>query len=316
MRYKKIGNDDSKVSTLGIGTWGTGGENFGNIDFNESIRTMQEMIDHGVNLIDTAPVYGNGTAEKVVGQFLKTVDRSKLFVSTKFGLITDVYTRDNIHCNSYKNCMREIESSFKNLGTDYIDFYFVHWPDTTTPIAETMTALNFLKENGYIRNIGVSNFTKEQILEAQQYAQIDIQQTPFSMVNMEDVELIKWGYQNGIDCMSYGSLGAGILSGKIREKPNFDKNDIRATFYDFYQEPKFTKIQELLEILDVIGEKYNRPVPQVAINWSSQKEYIGTALVGVNHVERAKENCATFEWMLEDEDMQTIDEALQRLSIG
>lgn len=315
MRYKEFKNAGCKVSELAVGTWATGGQNYGKVNFKDSISAIVEMVDRGVNLIDTAPVYGNGTSEKVVGEVLKSIQRDKVLISTKAGLITDIYTRDAVKDASYRNIMREIDSSLKNLNTDYIDFYFVHWPDATTPISETMAALNYLKDQGYIRYIGVSNFSREQIIEAQQYAQIDVQQPPFSMVNMKEIELIKWGHEQGITSMSYGSLGAGILSGTIRENPNLAKDDIRMTFYDYYHEPKFSKIQQLLTLLDEIGEKYGKSIPQIVINWSTQQEYIGTALVGVNTVEQAIENCSTFDWKLNEDDLNRISQKIQELEI-
>jgi aryl-alcohol dehydrogenase-like predicted oxidoreductase len=273
------------------------------------------MIDNGVNLIDTAPVYGNGYSEMVVGQALKNVARDKIYLSTKVGLITDYHTKGILKVNTYKNIMREIQSSLLNLHTDYIDFYFVHWPDVTTPIAETMTALNELKKDGIIRFIGVSNFSVEQIQEAQKYAAIDVQQPPYSMVKREFEELIKWGYGKGISSMTYGSLGSGILSGTIRVLPEFDKKDLRVTFYDFFTEPKFSKIMDILQIMDKIALSHKKTVAQVAINWSTQKEFVGTALIGVRNEKEVEENCSAFDWQLSDDEIKLLDNELNKRGI-
>lgn len=187
----------------------------------EAICAIRRMIENGVNLIDTAPCYGNGTSEKIVGEVLKEIPREQVLISTKFGLIPDIYTHGYKKDTSYKNAMREIQSSLMNLETDYIDFYFVHWPDVNTPIDETMAALEEMKRKGYIRYVGVSNFTAEQIKEAEQYIQIDVQQPLYSMVDRGFEDLMSWGYDRGIDSMTYGSMGAGILSGKIRSVPSF-----------------------------------------------------------------------------------------------
>ena len=136
------------------------------------------------------------------------------------------------------------------------------------------------------------------------------------MVNQEFVELTQGGDAKGIDCMTYGSMGAGILSGAVRSTPNFDPDDIRMTFYDYYKEPKFSKIMELLKGIDKVAEAHNVPVSQVAINWSTQKEFVGTALVGVSKVAQAVENCAAFDWTLTYEEMQLLDSELERLSIS
>lgn len=184
MRYKKFKNAEIEVSQLAVGTWAIGGQNYGKVDKNEAICAIRRMIENGVNLIDTAPCYGNGTSEKIVGEVLKEIPREQVLISTKFGLIPDIYTHGYKKDTSYKNAMREIQSSLMNLETDYIDFYFVHWPDVNTPIDETMAALEEIKRKGYIRYVGVSNFTAEQIKEAEQYIQIDVQQPLYSMVDV------------------------------------------------------------------------------------------------------------------------------------
>lgn len=173
MRYTHLKNSDVDVSQLAVGTWAIGGDSFGENDGDAaSMSAIRTMLEHGVNLVDTAPCYGNGTSEKIVGNALKGVDRESYLLSTKVGLITGAngYDRDS----SFKNIMREVESSLRNLRTDYIDFYFVHWPDAKTPFSETMCALQLLKEQGKIRHIGVSNFTTEMIEECEKVAQVDV----------------------------------------------------------------------------------------------------------------------------------------------
>ncbi len=315
MRYTHLKNADVRVSQLAVGTWALGGDSFGEngslADCTSAIRTM---LEHGVNLVDTAPCYGNGTSEKIVGNALRGVERESYLLSTKVGLVTsrNGYDRDS----SFKNVMREVESSLLNLRTDYIDFYFVHWPDASTPFSETMSALALLKEQGKIRHIGVSNFTTEMIEECQQYAPVDVQQPPYSMVDRSSEELIKWGHERGIDSFTYGSLGAGILSGKFRELPTFAEGDVRAGFYDYFQEPKFSKIQELLAVMDEIAAAHDKPVAQVAVNWSTQKDYVACALVGVRSDAHAVQNCETFEWELTADEMTRLDAKLDELGIG
>ena len=167
----------------------------------------------------------------------------------------------------------------------------------------------------HIRYVGVSNFTAEQIKEAEQYIQIDVQQPLYSMVDRGFEDLMSWGYDRGIDSMTYGSMGAGILSGKIRSVPSFEKNDLRLNFYDVYKEPKFSKIMELLKVMDSIADGHNVPVGQVALNWSTQKEYVGTALVGVRSIEHADENCKTFDWKLTEEEMKILDSKIEECAL-
>ena len=315
MRYKQFKNADVSVSALAVGTWAIGGQNYGQVDRSDSVRAIRTMIDQGVNLVDTAPCYGNGASEKIVGEALRGIPRDQILISTKFGLITDVYSGEYIKHASYKSVMREVESSLMNLNTDYIDFYFVHWPDVNTPIDETMAALSTLKKQGKIRFVGVSNFSEKQIEDAQEYLQIDVQQPPFSMVNRNFVDLMKWGMERGIDSMTYGSLGSGILSGAIRTLPDFAPGDMRLTFYDFFREPKFSKIMELLKTMDQIAAKHGKPVAQIAINWSTAQDFVGTALVGVRNEQEAMENCAAFDWQLEDDEVALLNAELERLEI-
>ena len=315
MRYKKFQNAGVEVSQLAAGTWSMGGDNYGEVDRDLAVQAIRTMLEGGVNLVDTAPCYGNGTAEKFVGEALQGL-RDRVLIATKFGLVPNIFTHGYRRDASYGNIIREIESSLMNLKTDHVDFYFIHWPDAAIPIAETMQALERLREQGYIRFIGVSNFSREQIEEAQRYGRVDVQQPPYSMVNRAFEELMRWGMTQGIDTLTYGSLGSGILSGRYRTMPQFDPNDTRVTFYDFFREPKFSKIQELLRAMDKVAEAHSRPVAQVAINWSVQKEFVGTSLVGVLTPDQAKENCAAFDWSLTPEEVAELDRELDRLQIG
>ena len=313
MRYKHFQNAGVDVSELAVGTWAIGGDNYGPVDREASIQAIRTMIDNGVNLVDTAPCYGNGYSEKVVGEALAGGYRDKVLISTKVGLVTSPngYDRDS----SFKNIMREVESSLYNLKTDHIDFYFVHWPDMNTPFAETMSALELLRKQGKIRFIGVSKFTTEMIEECEKYGKVDVQQPPFSMVDRTFTDLMKWGAARGIDSMTYGSMGAGILSGKYRTTPDFPEGDTRLTFYDYFREPKFSKVQELLKVMDGIAEAHGKPVGQVALNWSTQKDYVGCALVGVRSDAHAIENCSAYDWSLTDEEIATLDAKLDELGL-
>ncbi len=317
MRYKYLPNADVAVSALAVGTWAIGGARYGEVNEQDSIRAIHTMIDKGVNLIDTAPAYNCGVSEEIVGRALRGGYRDKVFISTKFGIgdgmdKAGVIPRDA----SRKACFAECEDSLRRLGTDHIDFYFVHWPDANTPIAETMDAMQELKRQGKIRFIGVSNFDRPLIEECLKTTLIDVIQPPYSMVNQSQKELMEWCAEKGIASFSYGSLGSGILTGAIRQIPNWDPADFRFTFYDFYKEPKFSKCMALLKVLDRLSGENGHPLAQIALNWSTQKPYVGTALCGVRNVEEALENCAAFQWELTDREMAVIDRALQELQIG
>lgn len=311
MRYKKLERAGVKISSLAAGSWAIGGEGWGEVNTEDSIAAIHRMFELGVNIIDTAPAYGSGHSEEVVGRALKGY-RDKVLVSTKFGLDPGNDWSEN---GTYDFVLEECENSLRRLDVDSIDFYFMHWPDPKTPVSETMRALDVLKQQGKIHYTGVSNFTKEQIVQAEQYGKIDVIQPPYSMVNRSSEELMIWAKERGMDSFTYGSLGAGILTGAIRSLPEFDENDYRKEFYDFYSEPKFSKVMELLKTLDAIAQEHARPVAQVAVNWSTQKDYVGTALCGVRRPAEAEENCSAFDWQLSEEEMKRIDDELTRLSI-
>ena len=321
MRYKHFKNADADISALTVGTWGIAGANsagvtWGDVDTEESIAAIRQMIDNGVNMVDTAPIYGDGHSETVVGQALKDGYREKVYLATKFGSYISHYTGKSVRDNKYNSVEREIDESLARLQTDYIDFYIMHWPDENTPIEETMAVCNMLKKKGKIRYIGMSNSSKELIQEAQKYAKIDVIQPPFSIVNQSERELMEWAETQGIGTMTYGSLGGGILTGAIRELPKPDPKDMRQVFYPFFKEPVFSNVMELLKTLDKIAEAHNVPVAQVSINWSTQKSFVGTALTGVNTPAQADENCSAFEWQLNNEEISLIDSEIDRLNIG
>ena len=315
MRYKHFKNADVDVTALAVGTWAIGGAGYGEVNEKDSIDAIRAMIDGGVNLIDTAPAYGNGYSEKVVGKAIQGYDRSKLLISTKCGVGAPTARCKQNPTGSdrdsrFANVLYECESSLRRLGTDYVDFLFIHWPDYDTPIEETMEALNFLKKEGKIRFAGLSNFNEEQIMECEKTCRIDVIQPPYSMVVRRDEELMKWCLARGIDTFSYGSMGAGILTGAFRTVPTFGEGDPRNFFYPFFKEPHFSKVMKVLEVLDNISAETGKPLPQIVINWSTQKDFVSTALVGVRTPKEAAENCAAFDWCLTDEQIAVIDAAI------
>lgn len=293
------------VSSISLGTWGIGGAGWGDTDYGQCEKAVKVMLEQGVNLIDTAPAYNDGAAERFLGNVLKG-KRDYIYYVTKTGTQykNGVYSTDN----SARMIRIQCEESLKNLKTDYIDVYLVHWPDENILMEETFFELNKLKDEGKIGHIGVSNFSTEQIKEAEQYSDIEVIQDQYSMIHRGDEQKIIQAHQKEIAVMTYGSLGAGILSGKYRKIPKFSEGDMRTGFYDFFEEPKFTKIQGLLGEMDVIsGNHGNIPLSQIALNWNIQKPYIDTAIVGVRSAAHALENCKTAEWKLTEIEMKQLD---------
>ena len=309
MRYTMLGKTELKVSQATIGTWAIGGAGWGDVNKKESMEAIETMIERGVNLIDTAPFYGLGESEKIVGEVIRD-KRDDIVLLTKAGT---GWNEKGVPFkrSDYKSIIKDCEESLQSLKTDYIDLYLIHWPDEVTPIEEMMDAMNKLKQDGKIRFIGASNFSKEEVLESEKYVSFDVLQHPYSMVAQDFRELLTWAHKNNIGTMSYGSLGAGILTGSIREMPKFSEDDMRLNFYDYFKEPKFSKVMQLVKRLDVYAEKYNVPVSQVTINWNTQSGFLDTILMGVRNKKEAEENCAAFEWKLEQEDVESITKDIQ-----
>ena len=320
MRYKHFTNADVVVSELGLGSWGNGGADaqgnnfFGDFSEEDCLKAMDVLIGEGVNLIDTAPAYGWGNSEKLVGKGIKG-RRDQVLISTKCGLLRNEQG-ECVNETSYSSIIEQCEGSLQNLRTDYIDFYFIHEPNEAVSIEETMKALEELRKQGKIRFIGLSNFSKEQTEEAMKYGRIDVIQPSFSLLNQRNRGLIEWAKQQGIDTMSYGTLGGGILSGAYRKIPDFKENDIRNNFYSiYYKEPVFSNIMILFETIDKIAKVHGKPTAQVVINWSTQQDAVGTALIGAHNGSRAKRNCEAFSWKLSKEEIHMISEEASRLKL-
>ena len=314
MRYKRFGNTDMNVSVLTIGTWVAGCAEWGEVDRSECIRAIHAMMDNGVNMIDTAPCYNAGESERVVGEALKG-RRDKIFLVTKTGVYStpDGAAKDGRR----ESVLRLCDTSLRNLQTDYIDLMLIHWPDTqyNAPIEETMTALEDLKKMGKIRHIGVSNFSQAEIEAARQFGEVCALEPPYSMVNRGAEQEMLWTHQNGMANMTYGSLGAGILTGAFRQLPNFSADDMRVGFYDYFREPKFSKCLSIVEAMDEIAGDRGVPVAQVAINWSTQKDYVTTALCGVRSPREAEENCAGMDWTLTQDEIDFLDRRIAESGI-
>lgn len=321
MRYKELGNTGMKVSALAAGTWGIGGAGWGNISREESITAIRTALDCGVNVIDTAPVYGFGNpqladfgygcAEALLREAIGD-RRSQLILTTKCGLNYDraLGPRSLYRRMTRKEILEGCEGSLRRLGTDYIDVLFIHWPDHQTPLEEAMEAMRLLQEQGKIRRFGLSNFTLEDTLCADALLHAGAIQPQYSMVSRASAPLMKAAKAHQIGTMTYGSLGAGILTGAYRELPEFNPSDTRVTFYDYFKEPKFSRIMKLLEVMDEVAAAHEATPGQVAINWSAQKDFVDTVILGFSKPKHALQNCAALDWTLSAEELRLLDNAI------
>jgi len=320
MLVREIGSSGVQASAIGLGTWAIGGWMWGGTDEAKSIAAIQASIDEGVSLIDTAPAYGQGVAEEIVGKAIKG-RRDKIVLATKCGLVWHT-TRGN-HFFDYDgrpvhrylgadSIAYEIEQSLKRLGTDYIDHYITHWQDPTTPIAETMEALFKLKEQGKIRSIGASNLSVQDLESYVSVGGLDAIQEEYSMVK-RDIEktLLPIARRSGISTLSYSSLALGLLSGKIGADRVFSGDDQRK------DNPRFSranreKVARLMDAIAPLAKAHQATPAQVVIAWTIQQPGITFALCGARNPEQARENAGAGRIRLSQAETETISEAAKR----
>ncbi len=313
MRYKTFGETGIELSVLCLGSWAIGGKEFGSVREQDAINSIHAMLDQGVNLIDTAPIYADGESERVLGKALQG-KRDEVFLVSKFGTYWPKgernYDKGTVKDSSREYILKSIDEQLLRLGTDYLDGYLIHWPDPNTPLEETVDTLNDLKKQGKIRFTGMSNFESPLVDKLYDLGGLDIAQYPYSMVDRSREKYLKTYSEKGVATMGYGTLGAGVLAGAIRELPNFPKDDARTFFYKFLQEPQFYQVMELLKTLDEVAENRGVPVAQVSLNWALQKDFMNACLTGVKKPEEAKENCAATNWELTADEIACIDQAI------
>lgn len=310
MDYRRLGKSELNVSVIGLGTWAIGGKFWGHTDEAAAIAAIRKAIDSGINLIDTAPIYGEGHSEEMVGKAVKG-HRHQVVIATKCG--ARFKGPDLVNDLTPKSIRKEVEVSLKLLGTDVIDLYQCHFPDPNTPIEETMAEMAKMKAEGKIRAIGVSNFDAVLLRRTQKVAQIASNQVGYSMLNRGiENELIPFCLEQDIGILAYGPMGGGILTGKYKQKPKFEGGDARTWFYNFYEEPLWSKVQALLKELEKIAARHGKPVSQVAVNWVRQQPGIASALVGARNPQQAEANAAAGDWQLSAEDLSGINKIVSQ----
>ena len=306
MQYQEFGKTGLRVSKLCLGTWGIGGAGWDSYSDESRMEAIKAALESGINFIDTAPAYNAGKAECYVGETLsKLKKRREVVISTKCGnkFVDGKYLR----CGSKESILKQCDESLKNLKTDYIDIYLVHWPDPDVELEETIDAVSTLKKEGKILHAGVSNFSKEQIEEAQKYCKIEAFQPQYSLADRKDEKLIRWAHEQGLGIMTYGTLGGGILTGNYRKLRTFEQTDSRNRFYPYFKEPLFSKAMELLTIMDQIAEERNVSLAQIAEKWVIQKRFVSSCIIGAQSRARVEENCRNLQWELTDNEIRRLE---------
>jgi aryl-alcohol dehydrogenase-like predicted oxidoreductase len=287
MRTRPLGNSDLHITPLGFGAWATGGGNWqfgwGPQDDQESIRAIHRALDHGVNWIDTAAVYGLGRSEEVVARALQ--GRAKRpYIFTKCALVWDE-RREIGHSLKADSVRREVEASLRRLRVETIDLYQIHWPDPDPEIEEGWSTLARLKQEGKVRHIGVSNFNVAQLQRAQRIAPVTSLQPPYSAVHPEvEHDVLPFCAQHQIGVIVYSPMQAGLLSGQMtRERiAAFPPDDWRGRSADF-QEPRLSRNLALAELMGRIGHAHGKSAAVVALAWTLRLPAVTGAIVGARN---------------------------------
>jgi aryl-alcohol dehydrogenase-like predicted oxidoreductase len=254
------------TSRIGLGTWAMGGWMWGGTDEAQSIATIHAAVDRGVTLIDTAPVYGFGRSEEIVGKALEGALRQKVTIATKVGL---AWKDGAVYRDSRPARIRkEIEDSLRRLRTDVIDVYQVHWPDFETPIAETARTLEDLRRQGKIRAIGVSNFSPTQMRMFSKDAQLDAVQPPYNLFEREiETDVLPYAVGAGLTVLSYGALCRGLLSGRMTADTKFDGDDLRNVDPKFQSKRYPQYLAAVDELKELARQRFGKSVLALAVRW-------------------------------------------------
>ncbi|MGB7393212.1 MAG: aldo/keto reductase [Pricia sp.] len=328
MEYRKLANTDLKISAITFGAWAAGGWMWGGSDTKQAIKAMRDAYEHGVTSIDTAPIYGMGASEKIVGEAIKDFQRDKVQLLTKFGMRWDA-TKGTFYFQSKNNdgkevdiykyagkesVKKEVEDSLKRLGTDYIDLYQIHWPDVTTPIQETFEAVAELIKEGKVRQAGVCNYNVDQIKEAKKYVTVASNQVPFSMVN-RDIEdkVVPYCRENNISILAYSPMERGLLTGKMEPGQEFEEGDHRAD-NPYFTDESISKTNGFLDKIKPLAKEKDATLAQLVLKWTIERPGITIALAGARNSEQSVQNAAAADLELSSEEIDFINKELEKIS--
>lgn len=328
MSYIKLGNSDLEISEICFGAWAIGGWLWGGTDEAAALRALDAAIDTGVTSIDTAAVYGFGLSEEIVGKAIQG-KRDKVQIMTKYGLRWDDTRGDfffatkrsdgtpvKIHSYASKeSIIEECEHSLRRLKTDYIDLYQQHWPDETTPIEESMEALEQLIKQGKVRAAGGSNYNTEEMARAHKVVPQASNQVAYSMVKrgIED-DIVPYCMANNIGIVVYSPMQRGILTGKIKPGHKFNPGDSRPDT-PYYKPENVKRINDFLDKIKPVADGRGVNLAQLVLRWTLQRPGVSTVLAGIRNEGQLKENAVAMEFALTREEMDIINKEINQLDI-
>jgi len=319
MDYARLSPEGPEVSRVIFGAWAIGGWMWGGTDDAKAVEAIQKAIEVGMTTIDTAPVYGFGHSEEIVGQAIKD-HRDQVQIATKCGLLWDggegkdyFQTTDAeghevhvYHKLKKDSILEEIDQSLERLGVDYVDLYQCHWPDKTTQPAETMEALNQILEEGKAKAIGVSNFAPELIAAFREHGPIVSDQPLYNMLDRDIEEgLLPYCAENHVGVIVYSPLHQGLLTGAVTMDRTFGEGDQR-NWKPWFKPENRKRVLEFLEKVKPIARKHRRTLAQVAVNWCLCQHGVTAALVGARNPEQVEENAGAAGWGLTRDELTRI----------
>jgi len=329
MNYRTIGNTSLKLSEITFGAWAAGGWMWGGNDRQDAVAAIKASYDLGVTSIDTAPAYGQGLSEEIVGEAIQGIPRNKIQILTKFGLRWDV-TKGEFHFKSKDNNGKDIdmhkysskegivyecEQSLKRLNTDYIDLYQIHWPDSTTPISETMEAVAKLIKQGKVRFAAVCNYNVAQMTEAEKHITLASNQVPYSMVKRDiEKEVVPYCLANNKSILAYSPLERGLLTGKLKPGHRFSDGDHRSSLY-FFSDENIKRTAEFLKTLESLASTKKATVSQLVLRWTLSQPAITIALVGARNASQAIQNAKASDVELSKDEITFISDQLAKLKL-
>jgi len=308
VEYITIPGTDLKASRIGLGTWAIGGWLWGGTDEKDSIRTIHRAVGAGITLIDTAPVYGFGRSEEIVGKALKDLDRSKVVVATKVGL---QWKDEEVHRNSTGERIRqEVEDSLRRLGVDTIDLYQVHWPDPLVPMEDTAEQMQRLVDEGKVRAVGVSNHSPEEMDSFGKAVRLSTAQPPYNLFERGiEEDILPYCHDKGVALLTYGALCRGLLSGRMKPATVFLGDDLRKWDPKF-KESRYGHYLDAVSQLDVFAKvRYGKTVMALAVRWILDMG-VEIALWGARHPSQLDAVDEVMGWSLTEEDFKEIDRIL------
>lgn len=327
MQYRRIGDQDASI--VAFGAWAIGGWMWGGADERDAVDAVHAALDVGMNFIDTAPIYGFGASEELIGRALQG-KRDRAFIATKCGMVwgepfadkgefkfnsddqrinPDGQTEVRIYLDP-ASIRRELEVSLKRLQTDHVDLYQTHWQEGTTAIAETMAELEKMRSEGKIRAIGCSNATTEHMDEYRAAGRLDADQEKYAMLDRElEASNLPYCREHGIALLAYSPLARGLLTGKVTPDRQFEQGDQRAHMARFSVENR-RRVQSLLEAIQPIADEHGLSLTQLAIAWTAAQPGCTHVLCGARNREQVSENAGAGDVTLSDEQIQRINAAI------